>query len=290
MRLIMTLLVRNEEDIIAENIRFHLSMGVDFFVVTDNGSTDSTLDILREFQERGLVQLIIEKQDDYSQSKWVSRMAQVAHNQHSADWVINNDADEFWWPKNGSLKDILAKIPLDYPVVECQRFNFKATEFKPSTPWHASMTVRDLVSLNTAGKPLLGKVCHRGFSDIIVSQGNHSIELPPDLPSIGTPDIEILHFPMRSYTQFENKISLGGAAYERNNSLGQNVGATWRKLYELYQKGELTSYYSEQLLTEEDRRVGLESGTLVHDERLKTFFYQMACSAKLQNSCSRLES
>ena len=40
MRLVMTLKVRDEEDVIEDNLRFHGAMGVDFFIVMDNGSVD----------------------------------------------------------------------------------------------------------------------------------------------------------------------------------------------------------------------------------------------------------
>ncbi|HJM57083.1 MAG TPA: hypothetical protein QF446_07130 [Planctomycetota bacterium] len=39
-RLVMTLLVRNEEDILATNIEYHLARGVDFIIATDNLSDD----------------------------------------------------------------------------------------------------------------------------------------------------------------------------------------------------------------------------------------------------------
>ena len=46
-RVVMTLLVRNEEDVIAENILFHHAQGVESFLVMDNLSTDATSAILR---------------------------------------------------------------------------------------------------------------------------------------------------------------------------------------------------------------------------------------------------
>lgn len=49
----MTLLVRDEQDIIRENIEFHLSQGVSFFIVTDNLSADGTAAILKEYEEMG---------------------------------------------------------------------------------------------------------------------------------------------------------------------------------------------------------------------------------------------
>jgi hypothetical protein len=41
-RLAMSLIVRDELEFIAENIRFHAAQGVDNFVVMDNGSRDGT--------------------------------------------------------------------------------------------------------------------------------------------------------------------------------------------------------------------------------------------------------
>ena len=53
----MTLLLRDEEDIVRENLDFHLAQGVDRVIVTDNGSEDRTLEILRDYEARGVVRL-----------------------------------------------------------------------------------------------------------------------------------------------------------------------------------------------------------------------------------------
>src|SRR6266851_1929716 len=91
MRLVMTLLVRNEEDIIAANLDYHLAMGVDHIIITDNSSIDASPEIVRGYVERGVATLIHEPADDYSQSVWVTRMARLAC-KSGADWVINSDA------------------------------------------------------------------------------------------------------------------------------------------------------------------------------------------------------
>jgi hypothetical protein len=51
-RIIMTLLCRDEEDIIGYNIAYHLAQGVDFVIVTDNASRDRTPRLLERFVKR----------------------------------------------------------------------------------------------------------------------------------------------------------------------------------------------------------------------------------------------
>ena len=53
MKLVMTLLVRNEADIVDAQIAFHLHAGVDFVIATDNGSDDGTVEILERYERAG---------------------------------------------------------------------------------------------------------------------------------------------------------------------------------------------------------------------------------------------
>ena len=48
----MALKIRDEGDVLEHNLRFHHALGVDHFIVTDNGSTDETVDILARYAER----------------------------------------------------------------------------------------------------------------------------------------------------------------------------------------------------------------------------------------------
>ena len=61
-KLFMTLLVKNEEGMLEENLQFHKAMGVDGFIITDNNSTDGTIEIIQKYQKEGWTkEAIIEK-------------------------------------------------------------------------------------------------------------------------------------------------------------------------------------------------------------------------------------
>jgi hypothetical protein len=272
--LIMTLLVRNNEDVISANIDFHLAMGVDHIIATDNGSEDASVDILRDYEHKGVLTLSFEPADDYDSSVWVTRMARAAAAKWRATWVINNDADEFWWPLGGNLKAALDTIPIEEQAVVAPRFNFVAVE-PAAEMFYQSMVFREARSVNAVGKPLPPKVCHRGSVDVVVGPGSHNVRWKgtPEAPMISPArPIEILHFPLRSYSQFETKIRLGGAALERNEKLPKGVGGTWRHLYRLYLEGGLPAYYQTQAVDRDQAEANVRSGQLIRDTRLADWF------------------
>jgi hypothetical protein len=267
MTVMMTLLARDEEDILRENLEFHLAHGVDEFILMDNLSVDGTREIAREYERAGCLHYVRQPNDDYAQGRWVTQMARRAAVEFGADWVINNDADEFWWPHNGSLKDALAAIAPETAAVRAERVNFVPRPHD-GLPFWRTMNVRQSVSLNALGQPLPGKVAHRGRPNIVVDQGNHRVtDGGVALPEAAAP-ITILHFPIRSQSQLVNKIAKGGAAYARNTELPLTVGDTWRYLYSLHLAGRLGSWYAEQIFSDARLAAGLANGTLVRDERL----------------------
>ena len=263
MKLVMTLLVRDEQDIVRENLDFHLAHGVDEVIVTDNGSEDATVEILREYESQGVVRLLFEPTDDYSQGRWVTRMARLAATE-GADWVINNDADEFWWPRAGSLRSIFDQLDDEVGLVVARRQNFVPRP-EDGRPFWERMTLRERDSLNPLGKPLPPKLAHRADPEIEVAQGNHNVEGARLGERLDDGSIEILHFPMRTYGQFENKIVKGGRAYGRNRELPQRTGRTWRRLYEAWEEGNLREHYDDNVVAEGAR------ADLVEDTRLRDF-------------------
>lgn len=275
MKLVMTLLVRDGADILRANLEYHLDAGVDYFIVTDNNSTDPTTDILREYAGRGCLLCLHEPEHTYNQAAWVTRMVRIAAARFDADWVINNDVDEFWWPENGGdLHDILEAVPASSIGLHVPRHNFVP---RPSTNgnWFlAELRYRETVSLNYVGNPLPTKVCHRAMPDISVGHGCHAIFRDGErIDTLTTDQICIFHFPFRSREQFTNKVIQGGGAYARSG-LPSQVGYAVRDLYEIYLRGEFDAYLDEVVLDDEAIAAALADGSLVEDTRLRDLFEQ----------------
>jgi hypothetical protein len=272
MKLVMTLLVRNEADIIRANLDYHLAQGVDFVIVTDHGSEDGTSEILREYERMGVAQVIRDEQEGHHQSRRVTRMAELARVEHDADWVIHNDADEFWWPQLGSLRDVFASLPARYAQIVVARRNFRPLpgpeEPDAAMPFYTRLTYKETDSLSLVGQP---KIAHRPLANMVVAPGNHSIS-PAGLPAVPADGLlEIFHFPMRGYEQFERKVVQIGLGYERVLDRSPGVGRDQLELLALQRAGRLREHYDGLVLDDEALQRGLQTGTIVSDRRLNDF-------------------
>jgi hypothetical protein len=236
MKLILTVLVRDEADIVDANLAYHLNRGVDFVIATDNNSEDGTREILEEYRRMGYLHLIREPGEDYAQSAWVTRMARLAAAEYGADWIIHGDADEFWWPRQGTLKDIFASIPARFGVLYAHRFDFIPRSDEAGF-FAERMTAR-------VGFPDKTQVAHRPDPSVVVGQGNHRLDETSLASAPSLYAIDVLHFPLRSYEQFEAKILKAGASTGVKH---------WRNAYELHMRGDLRANWDSLLL--DDRTI-----------------------------------
>ena len=250
-KLIMTLLVKNEEDMLEKNIQFHKAMGVDGFIITDNNSTDCTLDIIRKYQEKGwILEYIEETGTNYQQKKWVDRMVWIAKRKYHADWIINADADEFWYPASGNLKNFLSTTKAN--VINVKPRSVYPEEGKPFWQWNRTVkAVPDYNEYNLSLYPIFErqykKVIHRSAGYIQISMGNHKVVMFPYKSTYS--DIYIYHYNIRGKQQFLAKMINGGKQLEQNKS--KHGGRHWRYFYSLYKEGKLEAEY--------DRVIGANS-------------------------------
>ncbi len=291
-RVAMAYKIRDEGDVLEHNLRFHHALGVDHFIVTDNGSTDETVDILARYESAGLATVIKAPNMDYREegARWMTEMARLAATDLAADWVIHTDADEFWWPIEGSLKDVLGSVLDPYGVLIAPRCEFIG---RPD----GEGSFADRLTIREVRARYQPKVAHRADPDVVMlDRGPHDVAAlgpsgdvadsvrPPGRPvhrvirnrELGAsawPDdetrllwapwwpVRILHFPVRSSAQFKRRTQI--AIFE---GMFPDRGR-FRRLREQYEQGRFGELYRELIFDQAEVDEGLEKGRLVIDER-----------------------
>ena len=264
----MTLLARDEADIVQPWLDFHLNAGADFVIATDNRSEDGTTEVLERYAREGHVHLIREEGEDLRQNEWVTRMARLAATEFGADWVLNSDADEFWWPRGESLRDVLGAVPDRYGTVAA--FLRVFVPRPGDEPFAERMTVRfsalapihDPASLY---KPIR-KVIHRGHPEIRLTRGNHALVDSPFAPLRGWYPVEVFHFPLRTAEQTSHKAELQRAAWEH---IDRAPTAYHRNMFDALRSGRIGEYYDQLVVDDEELERGRADGRLVVDTRLR---------------------
>jgi hypothetical protein len=273
MKLVMTLLARDEADIVESWLSFHLNAGADFVVATDNRSVDGTTEILERYEREGHLHLIREPGEDLRQNEWVTRMARLAATDFGADWVINSDADEFWWPRGASLRDVLAAVPPRYGTVGAflRTFGPPPRDGGESELFAERMTTRfsALAPINDPAslfKPIR-KVIHRAIPEIQVARGNHALVDSPFASLRGWYPVEVFHFPIRTLAQCEHKAQLQGTAFEKY--IARPPTAYHANMFEALKAGRIAEYYDALVLPEDEIERGVAQGRIVVDTRLR---------------------
>jgi hypothetical protein len=270
MKLVVTVLARDEADVIDAQVAFHLNAGADVVIATDNNSQDGTTEILEAYERDGVLHLIREPAEGLRQGEWVTRMARLAAVEHGADWVVNTDADEFWWPRGGSLKEVLGAVPEEYGIVQAFW-----RSFVPRPDDGASFAERMTARLaqhapindpTSFYRPVI-KVAHRGDPDVVVARGNHALGSSRFATLTTWHPIEVLHFPLRSRAQWIRKVQLQGEAFTKH--IERSGTGYHLKGYDALLGGRIEQQHASLVVDDAALERGLDEGSLVIDTRLR---------------------
>jgi len=194
-------------------------------------------------------------------------MACLAATDFGADWVINSDADEFWWPRGASLREVLESVPPHYGVVRAAWRNFVPRP--EGEPFFAERMTARLCTPSFHPHPLSthSKSAHRAVADVRIGRGNHEAFGTGLVPVRGWYPIEILHFPVRSLEHCMRKYVTQFVALERNAEKG--IPGHMEEAHRAYREGRLAEFYAPLVVSDEELARGLEDGTLAVDTRLR---------------------
>jgi hypothetical protein len=269
-KLVLTVLARDEADVVDAQIVFHLNAGVDFVIATDNRSQDGTTEILEAYAREGCLHLIHEPREGLRQGEWVTRMARLAATEFGADWVINSDADEFWWPRGASLKDVLATVPERYGIVQAFWRSFVPRP-DDGAFFAERMTIRlsqhaPINDPTSFYRPVV-KIAHRADPHVLVGRGNHDLIGSRLMPLPAWHPIEVLHFPLRSREQWTRKVELQGDAFTKHI---ERAGTGYHLTsYDALQSGRIEQQHQSMVVDDDRVARGLADGTLAIDTRLR---------------------
>ena len=132
----MTMVADATPELVAASLAFHLSAGVDYVVAADPGANAEVTEVLESFSTDLVHRLAAGAPDRVSSTELARRAVESG-----ADWVIPSRADEFWWPRGESLRDVLAVVPPRYGVVQALLREFVA-DGDEDTYFAERMTIR----------------------------------------------------------------------------------------------------------------------------------------------------
>lgn len=243
------MMVKDEADILSQNLEHHYALGFRSYCILDNGSTDASAALVGAFRERhpdALVLSVFDQIVGYYQSAKMAVFQDALHRYAAIagialDWLFFIDADEFI-AFSGSddaagcqaLDEVLTDP--DASLLIMHWVNAATPDILRSVPLDAD-PLRTFTRRMSSLQPVVPKIAIRIGSGLQPMMGNHFIEnygLPlASTRVLATMDWYMLHFPLRSLDHVRSKVINGGRAFQNASGL-ETHGGHWRARYDQY--------------------------------------------------------
>jgi len=293
MRIVAYLGVKDEVDLIEQTIKHLRAIGVDLIIAVDSRSTDGTAEILKSYESKDnfwLFQMDNLGRDD-TEEVWLRRNMDIIK-RAEADWVILLDADEYWLPLSGSLKDCVDLS--SYDVISVDRFNvplqhsgvmlpdelirsrykeiFLFVEPIPNFKAQLQQDPRIAWIQGVPNTKVMARANHIagwtvGMHDAIVTDGRQ-------LMRSKAADLIIAHLPFTTFSRFARKVENIRGVFARFDFPGQ-MGWHWRRWVRLADEGKLREEFEKQVFSQDAianfhrRRIVCSAAELLDDRMLE---------------------
>lgn len=263
--------VKDECDLIQPCLERLWSVGVGPILVLDDRSSDGTLDVVDRLSSRSPAPLTRTTFDlDFSQNLSLeSRVFRPFLRQHSPDWLLFIDADEFLICANNDLPTILGGTVAS--VLSIERYNVPLTNdpFIPTAGIEANdfLGVRLIAERERLSRTLLEEslelrwIMHRDPPKLIcrperVAQygmGWHSAadSSGQPIPAHAAEGIVIVHVPMTTRDRFVRKVENARDFFRRRGDhYSGNAAWHWKRWIDLADRGRLDAEFEAQRMDE----------------------------------------
>jgi hypothetical protein len=279
MKVVAVVGVKNEVDLIVRAVEQLLAIGVDLVIVLDYGSDDGTLDVMREIVSPDRVLLVHGTNDSMDATS--ARKLELVR-QAKADWALFTDADEFWIPAAGTLKDVLASQRSE--ILGVRRFNVPVTEGGPHMPDELSpssyhellLCVRwmaDYADTRQDRPDVPWIVGSRTGPKMLINPGVAASLAPGDhwidtmnggsTQGVAPTNLLIAHLPFTTYERFERKVrSIQQEVRAHPEFFVGRRGWHWKYWSDLAEAGTLREEFNRQILDNRQLEGWMRDGTI----------------------------
>jgi len=221
--------VKDEEDIIESFVRYNMNI-FDGMVISDNGSNDKTLDILKKLKKEGYnIDILVDNSQYFDQVVKRNDLLQHTIKKHHPDFAFPIDADEFvCTTKKTNPRKVIEKLGQD--VLYRYRMknyvvNGKEDENELFIPTKLKLLRDNEEDKNHSYKCIIPKNIYK--QNIFLEMGSHKATFVDDdreMPMIYLEDLYIAHYPVRSKFQLINKVITGRLNHMSLHSRDEGFG------------------------------------------------------------------
>jgi tetratricopeptide (TPR) repeat protein len=249
---VIMMLVKDEGDILGQNLRHHFALGFRRFCILDNASSDDTASVIAAFRAATPEARVLTLHDPITGHYQAAKMAAaerlceayMAIEGPAPRWLFFIDADEFiTFAGTGDLAASAAALNANLLAEDKNLFvmhwvHCASREILRVFPGDGDPFAY-FSQFSPRLKPAVPKVAYRAGRGLRLMEGNHFVseyEYAAESVVCGAAyGLFLFHFTLRSVAHVYRKVVNGGRAYLAAQGLDEH-GGHWRRRYELFQQ------------------------------------------------------
>jgi len=277
-RIVLITMPYDQVDIVGDFLDWHLDLGIDLILAVDGGSTDGTTAVLEEYARTGRVVWFPLPERDMSKYSIADDLGAMARDRYQADWIIYADVDEFVCTHGRPVRAVLAEADRDgVTLLDIPRRTMTGPLIPPDRRATEVLTLR--IDRTVVPTPEQQVTWDFPVPFVFLEVGPHLAVRASALGGFGfgvhvgtttsgksgTSDLYILHYAIRGYAEFLQKVRNTENWIADNPHLPLGWGWHWRRWIRLEKDGRLREDYERQFVSPERANELLRDGTCALD-------------------------